>query len=144
MVERSPMLWFYLQREDSGSCRKTEPQVCQEFLDTTFEKTSTTTKRYVLNAEKEYAHSSKGGSLPVPSSPANGLARKVYENTTPNKPMRKIFEKLDIAPSFQNANSLRIALTTSAFPYLESQGKEETRLNQVRNNISGFLDRLVK
>ena len=134
----------YLQRGDSGSCRKTEKQVCEEFLDTTFKKSSTATKRYVQNENKEYAVMPKAGSLPLPSSPSTALARKVFENTGSNKPMRKIFRKLAIEPSFQNANSLRIGLTTTAFPYLESQEKDKGRGNRLRNSISGLWDRFAK
>ena len=142
MVETSPMLWFYLQRVDSEYCRKTERQVCEDFLDATFTRTSTATTLYVQNENKEYTMRPKGGSLPAPPSPSNGLGRKIFENTSSNQPMRKIFEQLGIEPSFQNANRIRIALTTTAFPYLESQEKDEKQWKSFRNKISGLWDRL--
>ena len=41
LLEESPMLWFYFQRTDSERARKSERQLCKEFVKTTFARVRT-------------------------------------------------------------------------------------------------------
>lgn len=54
LFEQSPMLWFYLQRADSDRRRKSEQQICDEFLNTKFVRASTAQGSYVLNEDGKY------------------------------------------------------------------------------------------
>lgn len=122
MMERSPMLWFYLQRKDSAHRRKTEQEVCKEFLNTKFEPHSTTLRKYQLNQDGKYRLNPTLTSIPAPALPADSLSREVFNAVNSTISMGEIFQKLKIEPSFPNVNRVRINLTTSAFPYLKAIG----------------------
>jgi hypothetical protein len=120
MMEQSPMLWFYLQRKDSGYQRKSEKEMCDDFLNTSFEKKSIALVEYLLNEEGRYVHNLRSVSLPNPPHPSDPQALKIFEAAVPGMPMKEIFHKLEIETSFENVNRARILLTTSAFPYLKA------------------------
>lgn len=138
MMERSPMLWFYLQRKDSAHRRKTEKEVCKEFLNTKFRPHSTRLKRYQLNEDGKYYLNQMFTPVPAPALPTDSLSRKVFKAV--NSPssigisMGQIFQKLKIEPSFSNVNRVRINLTTSAYPYLKAIGSGRKKI--VRNTRS--------
>lgn len=114
--EKSPMVWFYMQRKDGGRPRKTEGEVCEEFLDRVFIKSNALQRSYVMGADGRYRLSPN--TLKFPAIPPEPPARQVYELADGRTPMRDIFARLGIEPTFHHANDMRIRLTTSVFPYL--------------------------
>lgn len=118
MFERSPMLWFYVQRKDSPFPRKSEQQVCREFLETRFEKKTTPVRLFSRNEQGDYAEQSQGQVFPGALSSHDHLAKLVYNQVAPTKTMSEIFAELSVEPTFQNINRVRVNLTTSTFPYL--------------------------
>ncbi|HLP47745.1 MAG TPA: class I SAM-dependent methyltransferase [Candidatus Kapabacteria bacterium] len=120
MMEQSPMLWFYLQRKDSPNRRKTEKEICNEFLDTKFAPHTTSLKVYVINNEGKYQLNAQFFSIPSPTQPTDNLSNAIFKLVNPGITMREIFLKLNIEPNFANVNRARINLTTSAFPYLKA------------------------
>lgn len=137
MMELAPMLWFYLQRKDSSRRRKTEKEVCEEFLNTKFETHSTTLKEYRQDEQGKYRLNPKLISIPAPIDPTDELARKVFKVVNPTICMKDVFHKLKIETSFANVNHLRVNLTTSAFPYLKAVSSEkDTWDNETLNKIS--------
>jgi hypothetical protein len=122
MLNDSPMIWFYLQRKDSNFKRKSEKRICREFLETKFEKKTTTMTVYVRLQEDSYTLKSESVSYPSPSIPTDVVAKTIFKAVTPDIPMLEIFRKLKIPPSFHNVNLARVLLTTSAFPYLTAVG----------------------
>lgn len=126
MMERSPMLWFYLQRNDSTNRRKSEKEVCDEFLNTKFEKHSTLLKEYLLDREGKYVMRPGTLTLPSPPVPPDELARKIFNIVNPNISMKSIFSRLNIETSIHNVNRVRVNLATSAFPYLKAVSSEKT------------------
>ena len=114
--EKSPMVWFYLQRKDSGRPRKTEQQVCEEFLDRVFVKTAVQQRSYVMANGGPYRLSPN--TLKFPATPPDFPARNVYDLVDGRTSMRDIFTRLGIEPTFHVVNQIRIKLTTSVFPYL--------------------------
>ncbi len=118
LFEKSPMLWFYVQRKDSPYKRKGEQDVCEEFLDYRFEKNSTGVRLFSRGEKGEYKEQSQNQFFPGPLNSHDHLAKLVYNALDAGKTIREIFGELQIEPSFQNINRVRINLTTSAFPYL--------------------------
>jgi SAM-dependent methyltransferase len=121
LLERSPMIWFYLQRQDSPYQRKSESEVCREFLNTRFEKASTTVRMFMKQEkERTYTASPKPVKYPTPSQPTDAFAKQVYNAVSPSMTMKDLFAQLGIPPTFSNANRARIGLTTTAFPYIKA------------------------
>lgn len=121
MLERSPMLWFYVGRKDSGRPRKPEVQVCQEFLDLGFEKSDTQKIVYKKTVRGDYLEGKQP--LPYPGLHEDALCRQVIASVEaqPAKTMREIFHHLEIDTALSQANRVRLCLTTNAFPYLKAR-----------------------
>jgi SAM-dependent methyltransferase len=118
LLDKSPLLWFYLQRGDSGRARKSEREICEEFLDTTFIRSSTQQGRYIPGADGVYEPLS--GTVEFPRTPSNQVMRRIVDLADGVTSMRQIFRRLDIEPAFQKVNQARVELTTSTSPYLRA------------------------
>ncbi|MGH9962671.1 MAG: hypothetical protein ACREBC_37080, partial [Pyrinomonadaceae bacterium] len=119
MLEKSPMLWFYLQRKDAGRERKSEKQLCEEFLNLRFTRANTEMRAYVRDKDGKYKLSLR--LIPYPDARCpNTLCRRVMDLVVGQAPVRigDIFQQLGIDIRFQVVNKLRLYLTTNAFPYL--------------------------
>jgi hypothetical protein len=112
------MLWFYLQRQDSGRERKSERQVCEEFLDTRFVRSSTTQRSYLLGEDGQYSLSPNA--VPFPAAPPDAAVRQIVDAVDAGSSMRQVFQRLGMETTFRRVNPARIKLTTSAFPYLRA------------------------
>lgn len=123
LAEKSPMLWFYLQRQDSGRSRKSERQVCDEFLNTKFVRTNAQRLSYFLAADDDYRPAAEP--LPHPRTEADVSVRRIAELCDGKKTMREIFRDLNVEATFRTVNHARIRLTTSAFPYLRAVATKE-------------------
>jgi SAM-dependent methyltransferase len=134
MMEQSPMLWFYLQGKDSPHPRKTEKDVCEEFLDTKFAPHSTALKVYRLNEEGKYQLNPDSSTIPAPALPTDSLSNEIFKLVNPAVSMREIFRELKIEPSFFNVNRVRINLATTAFPYLKAVGPGHSVSKTLRSN----------
>jgi 2-polyprenyl-3-methyl-5-hydroxy-6-metoxy-1,4-benzoquinol methylase len=116
-LERSPMLWFYVQRKDCDRPIKSEQQICEEFLDTKFEKNSTTQQSYLMGSNGKYKLSPNSH---FPKSSLDTAVKKMLESFDSKVSMRINFQRQGIKTEFQKVNKLRLKLTTSAFPYLKA------------------------
>ncbi len=126
MVERAPSLSFYVQRNDSRFKRKSEGEVCNEFLDTRFLKYHTTITNYV-GGNGDYKLSPTPISHPSPRVPVDQVAHRIFKEISPNKTIREVFQALGIKPTFNLVNNVRIQLTTPHFPYLKAVQREMRR-----------------
>jgi 2-polyprenyl-3-methyl-5-hydroxy-6-metoxy-1,4-benzoquinol methylase len=113
-----PQLWFYLQRKNSGRMRKTEQQICEEFLDAVFARNRTAQCSYIRTEDGRYQRLSNA--IPYPIAAPNKEVERVYLAADGKTRMREIFERLEIETSFEVVNDFRLKLTTSAFPYLRA------------------------
>jgi SAM-dependent methyltransferase len=119
-LDKSPMLWFYFQRHEAGRGRKTERQLCREFLNLSFAGTHTLKKIYLRDAEGNYRLAEEAVSYPSLPHP-DPVCQQVL-NALPaqnSESMRSVLERLGMKPTFQGVNKLRLSLTTNAFPYLK-------------------------
>ncbi len=119
MVERSPSLVFYVQRKDSSIRRKSEREVCDEFLNTRFARYSTVIKNYV-GGNGDYQFSATPVPHPSPRVPVDQTARSIFKEVSHDKTIREVLETLDLNPSLALVNNARIQLTTPHFPYLKA------------------------
>ena len=119
MVERSPSLVFYVQRSDANRRRKSEREVCQEFLDSRFVRYSTTINNYI-GSNGNYEFSATPIPHPSPRVPVDQTARAIFKEAGPERTMREAFQILNLEPTFSLVNNLRIQLTTPHFPYLKA------------------------
>ncbi len=114
MMEKSPMLWFYLRPGQTP--RKTEAEVNAAFLDTAFSKTYARAANFILSAESTYQRSDFEPPVAQPPMPICPRARAVYEAHEPSEPIRVAMARAGI--DHANLTDLRRQLTTPAFPYL--------------------------
>ncbi|MEE9453483.1 MAG: class I SAM-dependent methyltransferase [Paracoccaceae bacterium] len=114
MMEKSPMLWFYLRPNQRP--RQTEAEVNSAFLNTVFTKTNARAPNYILSAESTYLRADFEPPLAQPPLPVNATARAVYEALDSDQSIRVAFERAGIDQA--NITDLRRQLTTPAFPYL--------------------------
>jgi SAM-dependent methyltransferase len=118
LQDQSPMLWFYLHPANRGTQRKTERQVCDEFLETVFERTDTSQRSFIRDAVGKYALSPHA--VPYPLAPPDNSVREIVQRVDGKRTMRAILRELKSDATFQRVNQARIKLTTSAFPYLKA------------------------
>jgi SAM-dependent methyltransferase len=126
LMESSSQLWFYLQRKDSGRRRKTEHEICEEFLDTTFVRNGTTQSNYLKNMI-DGTYKLAPTSIPYPMAEPHPSVRNIYEAADGKTPMREIFRRLEIDTAFHVANPARLNLTTTAYPYLKAAPQTEQK-----------------
>ena len=119
--ETSPMLWFYIQRHDCLRSRKTEKQICLEFLDTKFKRTNLEKKLFLVNEEGLY--DSNPILIDFPAKNKHFIyskAKEVYEHLDENSSIKNTLEKCKINHDFLTINMIRACLATTANPYLEA------------------------
>jgi SAM-dependent methyltransferase len=119
-LEKSPMLWFYLQRRDASRPRKTEPQLSDEFLGATFTRSETTRRAYLRADDGNYVLREQLS--PYPGTHPNELCRTILDavDNLPGVRMKEILRALKVEPDFQLLHQLRLALTTNALPFLKA------------------------
>ncbi len=115
--ERSPQLWFYLQRQDSKYERQSEKQVCEEFLNATFARARTTQRGFIQGQDGNYRLLSK--SISFPALPPDASVKKIFDEADGRRTMKDIFQQLNVETTFAAVNRARIMLATAAFPYLK-------------------------
>lgn len=118
LLDASPMIWFYLQHATSSHTAVGEREICETFLHTTFAKTTTTQRNYFRGTDGTYTLSPR--SIPYPVPPRDPLSQALLAAVDGKTPMREMFSRLGIAPTFQIVNQARIKLTTTQFPYLQA------------------------
>lgn len=122
LLNDSPMLWFYLQKKVSSFPRKTERQICGEFMETSFTRSAFPVRFYCLNDEDRYIAGEETIAYPLPAVPPDADAAALLEAAQPGTPMKELFRQLRLDSDHRHVNGARIRLTTSAFPYLCADG----------------------
>jgi hypothetical protein len=119
-LEESPHVWFYVQRTDSDYTVKSEKQICQTFLDTTFKKSSAEFDLYIKSNDNHFVCTEKSMSFPQPESPTDNLAKTIFDCIDGEATIENILDALNIRLGFNELNDLRLRLTSSAYPYLSA------------------------
>jgi len=123
LTESSPMLWFYFQRQDCPRTRKPERQICDEFLNTSFQRVKTQKESFIRNESGGYSQHPL--ITPYPGEPRPPLMRSVYSALDEGKPLRATLDRLGIVKSFPQLSRLRLGLATSGCPFLEAVGSAD-------------------
>jgi hypothetical protein len=118
LLNNSPMLWFYVQRKDCGIERKSEHQLCEEFLETTFQRNAYQLRNHVLSGEGTYQLSETAVKQSVENSIVDPKVRMIYKAVSPTMTMKEVLHLLNMKPDFYETNTFRIKLTTSGYPHL--------------------------
>ncbi len=120
MLEKSPMLWFYLQRTDSGRPRKSEKQLCEEFLEQKFRKSNTKKRVFIRSDDGNYVLNDR--LRPYPGLHIDNLCSKIIASidNQPGTRLGDVLVQLEVETRFTLINKLRLLLTTNAFPFLVS------------------------
>jgi hypothetical protein len=114
LLERSPMLWFYLQRQDCPTPRRTEQAIADAMLETRFRRTRTETQPYVRRPDQGFR---KAAPVPHPGSAPPDL-RRLLDGIDAREPLGAALDRLGLARDFSTVTDLRSRLTTSAFAHL--------------------------
>lgn len=125
LFERSPQLWFMFQRSDSPHRRKSEKEICDEFLRTRFKLVSTVQRSFIRRQDDRYKPSERH--LPFPLAPPPRQLQQLVALVDGQRTMAEIFSEVGMKLSFQNVNFARLHLSTSGFPYLRAVSEGETR-----------------
>lgn len=118
LMDKSPMLWFYLRRRSAASQPRYEAQVNKEFLERRFVRASTQLYNFVRGpSDLQYRRASSP--VPYPPKPSNTLIRDILAQATGRRTMREILDALHVDVTSDRAVSdIRTETTTSRFPYL--------------------------
>ncbi|WP_020594000.1 class I SAM-dependent methyltransferase [Kiloniella laminariae] len=118
--EKSPMLWFYLQKSDCPIPALTEKAICAKFLNTAFHPASTTTKNHVLKEAGFYELSPQAIPCPAPRAPINPTAALVFSHCDGTKTIRQILQENALSAEPHFIQNLRLSLCSSGHPYLKA------------------------
>jgi len=119
-MNKSPMLWFYMQRQDSPYPRRTTRELCDAFLAGRHVPTSTTRQVHLCGPGGTFK-STPDSEFPFPVLKGKGDARRVYEALDPKEPLGATMERLGIdTGNMRLVNRLRMNLASTAFPLLKA------------------------
>lgn len=119
LLQESPMLWFYLQRADSPTPRRSTRELCESFLDSRYAPARTTRQVFLGGPGKAY-RTAPDQEVPFPMWRGRGDPKRVYDSVDPQLPLRVTLQRLGIPTGdLRVVNRLRLLLASSAFPYLQ-------------------------
>jgi SAM-dependent methyltransferase len=121
LQERSPMLWFYLQRADSPHPRLTTRDRCAAFLERRFAATRTVRRVHLAGPGDGAYRPAPDREVPFPARPRSGDVQRVVEAVDPGAPLRETLRRLGIPTADVRAvDRLRVLVASTAFPYLRA------------------------
>jgi SAM-dependent methyltransferase len=118
LMDRSPMLWFYLHHSGSSRRRPSETEINRRFLDTVFCRVRSSQRCYLKDAAGTYVLSPRQISFP-PGLPHPSV-RSIYDAVDGVTPMRQIFERLRLPADLGFMANVRIRLSSTIFPYIKA------------------------
>ena len=118
--DQSPMLWFYLQRQDSPYPRKSEQEVCDAFMAAAWAPARTFQRNFVRDEHGSFRLSPR--SISYPLSRPEPMMKEIVEVSNGNVSMRSVWQRLGWQPSRLRVNEARLKLTTSTSPFLRAVG----------------------
>lgn len=118
MHEKSPMLWFYMQRKDSPRPRQGERALAQAFLATRFVRAQTRQRSHIRGADGRFRPAAQATAFPGGAPEAS--LRPLVERCDGTRTMAEIFAELGRSTDFASVQQARLMLTIPAFPYLRA------------------------
>jgi SAM-dependent methyltransferase len=118
LLENSPLLWFYVQRQDSPRPVKPERSLCEEFLDRDFVPVRTHRRLYVRSGDRGYIQDDRQHPYPAPHTDPSCASLLAAVDHSPGIDMRSLLKQLGLSFALADVNRIRLMLTTCAYPYL--------------------------
>jgi hypothetical protein len=120
LLDKSPMLWFFVRHRQASSDGRFEKRVNDDFLERTFVPASTSLRNYVRGL-RDLNYRPSPLAVPYPAKHPDDLVRAVVEHADGQHTMRQILSNLGVDISSHKAVSdMRIQTTTSLSPYLRA------------------------
>lgn len=132
-IEKSPSLFIYAQRSDSPIKRKSEKEICDDFLATKFDRYATTVTNYV-GGNGNYKLTPTPVPHPSPRVPVEEYARRIFRECDGETTIADIIKRLKLNSNFYAVNNARVQLTTPWFPYLKAVNSQTARPAQSNGN----------
>ncbi|MCY1072672.1 amino acid adenylation domain-containing protein [Nannocystis sp. RBIL2] len=120
MHEKSPMLWFYLQRSDNPRPRLDERALGEVFLATRFAPARTRQRSHIRGQDDRFHASERP--IEFPTGAPEASLRPLYERCDGTRTMAELFAELGLSRDFASVQRARLMLTIPAFPYLRAVG----------------------
>lgn len=120
LAEKSPMLWFYMGRNDSPHGTKTIDEMNRDFLAARFEPAVTASQNFVLRGQGRYELAGPQITCPAPMAPRDPIAQSVFNDCDGRRTMSEILEKGGLQLNRRGLYSLRQQLLSTGHPYLRS------------------------
>ncbi|MFF8374344.1 class I SAM-dependent methyltransferase [Streptomyces lydicus] len=114
LMDRSPMLWFYLGR--AGRPRRTEAERDRAFLDTVHRHSAARQRRWTRRPDGGYQEAAATTAFPAAKPPA--AVRPLYEAVDGERTIRQLLADLGGTPTPAEVRRARLQLTSSQFPFL--------------------------
>jgi len=119
LLDKSPMLWFFLGKHEPIGDQRYERTVCQQFLLTRFERVESTLTNYVRQNDGTYKRSQI--EVPYPRIAANKLVRDIVESIDPSLEMGRLLNTMGLdLNNHKLINKIRALTTTNLHPYLRA------------------------
>jgi len=121
LLEKSPMLWFFVRHRRESNDGRYEVRVREEFLNRKFVRATTNLRTYVRKA-RDLDYKPSPSSIPYPFKHKDALVRKVIDRADGHLSMRQILNELGVdITSHKAVTDVRVQTTTSHCPYLLSR-----------------------
>lgn len=140
LLDRSPQLWFYFQKKDSGRPRRSERDICAEFLKQKFVRAGTLQRSFIRSHDGAYKLSAKHLAYPLAAPRGDALA--IYQAVDGQKAMADIIALLGQPTTFEHVNNMRLLLTTTAHPHLRAVRDRNVSQNSSDNVLKRPLEEL--
>ncbi len=120
LAEASPMLWFYMQRQDHPDPIRTQGELDAAFLQQRFTKAATRSRNYVLKGEGSYVLAEQEIPCPAPVTPVDPVAAQVFRACDGQRTIAEILKAMGMPGEPAVAARLRPLLTSCGHPYLHA------------------------
>ena len=118
-LDRSPMLWFYIERVDSPTPLPKPDALIRSFLTTRFELVCATATLLTADGEGRFQRADRPVPLPSPRLPHQADIHSVLDAVDPDLPFRQALDP-NARTTFAELSRLRERLTTPLICYLRS------------------------
>ncbi|MBV8845190.1 MAG: hypothetical protein JO307_20480 [Bryobacterales bacterium] len=120
LLDKSPLLWFFVRHRQESNDGRYEFRVAREFLDRKFARAKTSVRNYVRGpSDLEYKPSPESQQYPFRHQ--DSLIRSVVDHADGCFTMREILAELGVgAANHKMVTDIRVQTTTSLGPYLRT------------------------
>ena len=118
--EKSPMLWFYLQRQDNPNPMPGDRAINEKFLETTFTPRHGHQQNWILKEAGQYELSPASIPCPAPVRPIDPTAAMIFDACDGEQSIGTILQQCGIEAEPRQVNRMRLALCSNINPYLKA------------------------